>query len=317
MKLKHGDPLNYNPTLNGLPKAALGLKKLPKEPETEQQKFFQFDENFYKYRETKEEARAENQLHKYYQTMNVDNKKACQHIIKLLSTQNSEHFTLKEHKLYCHLTDEELHFDYNYNLLDSSKTAFQYQDLFDALGMQVSEDIIVHTFDGDKDFASAIHLFSPNGWSANGAINWDLDTIHKGVPYINKVIRNTHRVILSVLKACVGFERVGAINFYTNSELNRHEEKGVEDYRDMDGLLKDDDMTLYMRYERQTVSPVSSQSFLFTVKTYMLDTKKLSKENINNILKSIDTDMDKLNSKGFFDTYYDQAVTYFKKLQRG
>ena len=48
------------------------------------------------------------------------------------------------------------------------KKTHEYKDLFDALAAQVCEDLVVMKVDPitGKDYAQAIHLMAPNGWSA-------------------------------------------------------------------------------------------------------------------------------------------------------
>lgn len=288
IRLGHSDPLNYNPTVpNGVPKSSLNLRRLPEIASNAQDKIFQFDDYFPLFRKNKELCREEN-LEKYYQDTHFEKKAFCKHILNVIEKQNRDQFCLSHAevlKLDCRLTGETLAFDpKTFEFLPQqsyhkySKTPIEYRDALDAISMQVAEDIVLQSHRGHfDDYAASIHLCSPNHWAAEDAIDQPISVIHRDVPYIKKVISNDEKLIKNILSHKRCFERTGALNIYTDTILNKHPDCSY-DSPDLEETLKTDG-DLFFRFERQTISPIESHFFIFTIRTYFLNIRKLNSEN--------------------------------------
>ena len=154
---------------------------------------------------------------------------------------------------------------------DSKFNGFdQATDVFDALAMQVEEDLVYQGSQNEykTDECQAIHLSQANGWSAEWAIGKSFDEIHMRVPRIKEIIRDTSKIIKSIVEAPFPTERIGAVNFRTSSALNRHPE--IPEHIRHVPFHHEKNPNLFLRFERQTVSGFKKESaFLFTIKTYI------------------------------------------------
>jgi hypothetical protein len=305
ISLNHCDTLDYNPSRDGgLPTARLNFRNIPLLAEEGKDKIFQFDEHFHKFRENKELCREES-INKYYQDMGYDKKGFMTYIIEILKIQNQKEFTVNLGSpvlIECHLTGETLAFapETFAFLPQKSKTKYSnteldYMDSFDAIAMQVPEDIILQRFRDDyQDYIGSIHLCAANDWSAERSINKSMTEVHKRVPYIGKVITNDQKLVKSITQNGRTFERTGAINFYTESFINKHPDNNIIE-RPIDELLKGNG-TLFFRFERQTISPLEQSYFLFTIRTYFCDIKKLEKENREKLKQSFFQKAERINA---------------------
>jgi hypothetical protein len=305
ISLGHSDTLNYNPSRDGgLPVARLNFRNIPLYAEDGKDKIFQFDQHFHKFRENKELCREEC-VNKYYQDMGYDKTGFVEYILNVIDVQNKNEFTVHDNKnieCECHLTKELLVFDpktYAYLPQESktkySGTQFEYVDALDAIAMQVPEDIILQRFrDEYKDYIGSIHLCAANDWSAERSINQSMSHVHKRVPYIGKVITNDQKLVKSITQNDRTFERTGAINFYTESFINKHPDNNVQE-RSIDEILKGNG-SLFFRFERQTISPIQKEYFLFTIRTYFCDIKELEKENREKLKMSFFEKADRINA---------------------
>lgn len=275
--------LDYFPLYEGLKPSAMGLKKLKTfaQDSSERNKTFQFGESFSELRKSKEICRTE-RLGKYYQKTNEVFPEIIQYIVESLVEENSQHFKLETTSdittLVCLHTDEELVFNDKWELVDQkTNLSVPFVDAFDALAMQVPEDLVIHKIpsgqinpfkseEDKRDYAAYIHLCHCNGWNAEWALNKTFNEIHEFVPRINEIVPNATRMMLSFLNQEWRFERVAAISFKTSHFINRHEEEMKLWAKPF--LLKDPCMNL--RVERQTVRGFpKSEAFLFTIRTYL------------------------------------------------
>lgn len=303
MKLLKIDPnifdteLDFFPLYEGIKPSSMGLKKLDKFElsQEENKKIFLFGPSFGFFRKSKELCREDN-LEKYYQSVQ-EYPEIIQHILTVLSTQNKEHFSLSKEnglvRLDCLLTQEVLWFNNNYELVkQESKLKVPFKDAFDALAMQVPEDLVIHHVPNGqlnplkseqekRDFAAKIHLTHCNGWDAEWAINQTFNFIHKGVPRIEKIIPNAIRMMMSFFNKDVIYERIAAISFKNSRVLNRHHDYEKLWLRKFNH--KNPDMTI--RVERQTITGFpKSEAFLFTIRTYIYHMDS-SKSNIPSDIK--------------------------------
>ncbi len=110
---------------------------------------FQFDDNFAHYRQTKLAARTES-LQKYYCKAGFSPRKMeiiNQFLIQQLYHESPDLFSLQRGenhcRLHCNLTNETLVFDSQFKLVENQTDGAGYTDGFDALVMQIQEDISV------------------------------------------------------------------------------------------------------------------------------------------------------------------------------
>ena len=278
IELTENDPFDYFPLRDGLKPSGLGLKRLPAYGDPQKDSRFQFDSLFHRYRASKIRARNE-RLSKYYQnSRKVDPQPVIASLIDELTGVYPGYFSFDGSLLKCFLTGNEIRLDDRYRLLEQkTDLAIPYVDAFDAIAMQVSEDLILHSVDGNRDYSSIVHLFHPNGWSAESAIEQSFASLHGGVPRMNKIVPNMTQMVQSLIKAPHVLERIAAISFRTDTILNRHPDlPDAQRHRPFDRILNPN---LFMRLERQTVTGFPQlASFLFTIKTYFIDCNQVGRD---------------------------------------
>ena len=74
-------------------------------------------------------------------------------------------------------------------------------DPFDALAMQLEEDLAVMRRSGDRDWTCAIHLCSPNHWSAEEKIGNSFIQSHAPVAEIESINRNAANFVDMMIRA--------------------------------------------------------------------------------------------------------------------
>lgn len=304
------DPYDYFPLKDGLKPSTVGLKKLPHHQENKKNQIFQFDEKFSLYRQNKVLLR-DGALQRYYQRLSgLDLFPVLKFILTTLLKEHPDKFSFFSNTLFCHLTKETLHFDEKLNLIaQSTQLNTPYTDSLDALAAQVQEDLVVHHLSTDKDFSSAVHLFSPNGWSAEKAIGQSFDLIHTHVPRIDKIVPRPAQLLKGLIHSPHSLERVAAINFRTDSILNRH-----PDFK-KDQPFTESDPRLFMRFERQTTTGFPEiQSFLFSIKTYFVDCDQRNKdqEKHQQILKAFLDNDPLVNGQKFISENRDQVLKWLQ-----
>jgi hypothetical protein len=139
---------------------------------------------------------------------------------------------------------------------------------FEALALQVPEDLVFYAREGDSDIGSVTwaHLMSAADWSATWAIGKSFTEIHAEVKKVDgsPIIKHPPGMIKGIMKMSDSVERVGAISFRTCFKQNLHPDIDPE-Y----SWTFDDNQELYIRFERQTVTPVPEMNgFLFTIRPY-------------------------------------------------
>lgn len=281
--LRHYDPLDFNPIKQGIATSSIGLKKLPLYKNPLKNLVFLFDDSFADYRKEKLERRSES-LKRYYQKIEEVPAEVIEWIITKLHSENEEHFSWKVEDsigyLQCDLTEEILAFDKNF-VLDNSrgKTSFEYIDAFDALAMNVQEDLVIHTAypSTEEDASTAIHLCYPNGWSAQMNIGRSFYAIHEDIPFFTRIMPKPYKIVNAVVNNSDTFERIGSTNFRTSDVFDRHPEIPYEE-RHLPFHHRENPQ-LALRFERQTVKGFPDSScFIFTIRTYFLDCAKLARD---------------------------------------
>jgi hypothetical protein len=274
---------DFFPLYDGLKPSSMGLLPFSKH----KKRFLINEKSFKMFRKNKELCRKE-RLSKYYRHTSKKYPEIVKFIIQTLLKEYPEYFQSKFANnvltLQCKLTEEELKFDLEGNLVDY-KSKLKFVDAMDALAMQVPEDLVVHDFGKNgRDFASSIHLCACNGWSAEEAIGRGFDHIHKGVKGIKRIIPNTLKMMVFIATKLISFERLAAISFKTTSYLNRHPD--FEHIYDKPFRSK-----MHIRLERQTVTGFSgaTNAFLFTIRTFVYDVfdkSRLRREAVSKVFEN-------------------------------
>lgn len=315
MKLGHHDPFDYFPLYEDLRPSSMGIKKIKFDPQNIKTKIFQFDKKFNQVRKHKLSMRENESF--YYRTINSKSSeelrlKSVLKIIDILSKENTEEFkiTTSEEGIncVCVITKEVLSFNLNGALIkEKTLSKINYQDSFDALAMNLMEDIVVMSVEDGKDYASTISVFNANGWSADGEIGRSFDKIHENIPGIEKAIPNTQRMLQALLNSSEPFERVAAISFRTDTELNKHPVLGEPNIP-----FSKKNESLVIRLERQTVTSLET-GFLFTIKTYFMDFSKCNKTQQEGFLRTFEKNDPNIYSHVFISRYRKLIIPWIKR----
>lgn len=266
------DHLDYFPLKEGLPKMAIGLKKLPSPATSPRERIFQIDESFPHYRAAKIDGRMERH-EKYYQRREEPPARLIQWMVERLTGENPKDYRWDEKTRTIQVgpTGETLAFTSEWTL-DRARTLtpFTYTDAFDAIAMNVAEDLVFMRQNADGETESRlIHLSVPNDWAAEKAIGQNFDYIHKPIPGIDTIIRRPVQMIQGIIRQAESFERVGAVGFRTEIRLNEHPDFSA---RVRNRTFSADAPSLFVRFERQTVTGFPDLgAFLFTIRTYVRD----------------------------------------------
>lgn len=256
----------------------MGLRKLPSYQENPKNRIFQFGKDWELCLENKLKCRDE-RLGKYYQSApdGEGYSEVSLWIINQLCEEWPEWFqktNVKNEKTFDLIAKHtgDLISVENLSLnVNASKFRFQNPvDLFDALAMQVPEDLVIQKCEKDfsKDYCAKIHLCHANGWSAEWAVSKDFNAIHARVPNINNIVRDTSKMLSAIVNSKTPLERIGAVNFRTSPQLNRHPE--IPENERHIPFHHQNNPNLFLRFERQCVVGFpESCSFLFTIRTYM------------------------------------------------
>lgn len=316
MKVELGehDPHNYFDVIigDGIKKSTAAMTKLPQKEfpyDHIRNKTFQINESTYHdYIESKWQARDSNIV---YCNLQVDqNIFYVPNLIRLLVEEYPEYFKLSEkpwgYAFDNELTRERIKLGFDWEL----KNTDVYTDSFDAVAMQVPEDIVIHKYDKEqnKDYVATVHLSHANGWTADWAIGKDFRYIHADVPNIEKIIPKPERLVQNIIKSKKKVERVGAISFRTDTQLNRHPDSSPPTE------FNKDDPKLFIRVERQVVIPYPlHNTFLFTIKTYFIDCNNKDEEKKDRIIKAFKGDTSKVYSNWFFEKYKKEVLEWLEK----
>jgi hypothetical protein len=311
--------LNYFPIRHGLSPTQIGLRRLPNDLSCDKNKIFHLGTDWQECLENKRECRTE-RLGKYYQNNTlIDHRPVCRFIIKTLCTEHPETFILKSltptaSLLSCKHTGDQIAFDDGHiNLTKSQITSFKDPtDLFDALCMQVAEDLVIQQCGSDykTDQCAHIHLCHANGWSAEWAIGKSFDAIHARVPNIENIIRDSSKILRSIVESTATLERIGAVNFRTSPNLNRHPE--IPDHERHVPFHTQTNPNLFLRFERQCVVGFKSElQFLFTIRTYRTQISPLMPEDKwKAFVKALSQSSDGTNPHKFLESNRSELLSW-------
>jgi len=285
----------YFPLANGKYEVKPGLFSLKQDFGNQDQDnyIFQIDQQFSHYRQNKLNAHNES-LAKYFCIDNFPN--SLQHIthfiINTLCHEHPQFFTLlKNNKnllFKCKLTNEDILLSNKYDLINSE--SLNYTNLFDAVMMQVQEDIAIITED---DHISCLHLMAPNFWSASDKIGKNFSEIHQEVAGIEKIIKNSKAIIHAMIHKGPYVRFAWGIS--SDNELNHHpDNQGAilkNNIKTENGrIFNPKNPSLFLRVERQTINGLPEiKCAIFTIRTYIYNIKELNKIEIQSIINAINS----------------------------
>lgn len=262
-------PTRYVPFANGRYEVKPGLFHFGKDfgNGAADQRVFQIDETFSRYRVAKLAARTE-RLGKYFQTQRLDqavSREIIAFMVRRLTSEYPSMFALEGTKFTSRLTDETVEI--------SSEMAL------DALACQVQEDFAVLSVANGAHWLIAIHLCFPNHWAAEEKVGKTFAAVHAPVAGMEAMNQQGDKFARMMVDATEGIVRfVWGIS--TDDRLNHHPQppSGVS-VEEWSGRRFDPQQPrAFVRVERQTIwgFPQVGAS-LFTIRTYHLDCAEIRK----------------------------------------
>jgi len=272
----------YFPLEKGAYEVAPGLKTLgsdfgngPLEAQV-----FQFDRSFPIFRASKLAARREN-LSKYYIETDYPPLVAegvTRMLVNRLVTESPEYFQVAggggRISLLCRLTGETLIFDSTMMLVAVENCAAEvtpsYASAFDALALQVAEDLNIVTLREDgSNGVSAMHVCSPSSWRPEEKAGRDFMQVHAPVPESTALLKASKAIVSAMVYKGPYVRFVWGLT--TNPQPNHHPDppSGVshDEWRGLPLTKIADGVPVYMWVERQVVwGCPEAQSSLFTIR---------------------------------------------------
>lgn len=285
----HCDSLDYFPLKDGIKPSAMGLKRL-KYDNPKKNQIFQIDEYYDKFIQNKKECMQERPSKYYRRALGYDLFHITQFMKKTLLEEYPEKFGESANKL----------------------------STFEDIVMSVPEDIVVHCFNDERDWAEVIHLCHANGWGAEENMNWTFDQIHEHVPRMKEIGQGekVKRMMQGIVKSGNLMERIAAISFRTDSILNRHPQAKIEHKK----FCLETNPNLFIRFERQTVKGFekigldhdSPMGFLFTIRTYFVDVAQLEGDYLERVREAFQNPDPKVYSYEFLKNNRDQVLKWLE-----
>lgn len=284
----------YFPPESGRYEVAAGLKPLGTDfgNGPDDRRVFQVDRRFHEHYETKLAARSE-RLNKYYLTSRFEPHVAAtvaRLIVERLRLDHGDLFAWRDDssrggELRCALTGHRLVFDESMRLIDAEhgpQVDPTFIDAFDALAMQLTEDVAVMRRDEHGGhWLSALHLCQPNHWSGADKIGRRFEAIHEPVPGIEAINRKADSMVAAMVRAERGLARF-AWGLATDRRLNHHPEPppGIAPTawhgRTFDPIAGE----LWLRVERQAIMGLPAvDAALFVIRTLFVDVAELRRTN--------------------------------------
>lgn len=290
-------PLNYFPVSKNPFEFKAGLRKLSGDLSDMNERVFQIDADWPRYRENKQQARLEN-LSKYVcsKRFSEDAQKVLSvYILEQLQLEYPQYFRTRSENghliVLCELSGDKLVLDEHYRLLSVESNIFPlYENTLDALCSQVQEDFSYTLLVDDKDTIAYLHLCAPNYWAARDKIGQCFLGAHHPVPDMDKINRQSKN-ILTMMAEKGPLERF-TWGLTTDQRLNHHPQPPKNEPKEewCGRQFDPDNPELYLRVERQITVPFPKEkAFLFTIRTYFSDVKSLDKEQLLRLRNAVDT----------------------------
>jgi len=289
-------PASYFPVIDNQYSTRAGLTKLGHDFGNGQQDahLFQFDNQFSEYRNNKLQVREE-ALHEHVcaeATSESQLAVAARFILEALCHEHPNYFCLDNMTLNCALTQDKLQLKDDYSLANN----VDYKNLFDALALQVQEDICLMQVDGSTSNLIAAHLCAPNHWSARDKLGMDMFALHDSVPEFLKENREPNQLMKGLYNKSQAYVRF-AWGITEQPILNQHPNLTTKHPAPSNNKV-------WMRIERQVISPIpKTKMILFTIRTYFRDCDSLEKQQRFGLISAINSmSDDTLNYKNINKT---------------
>ena len=299
MLIPKNNPAFYFPLGNGRYEVKPGFYAFSADFGNAQQdsQLFQIDNTFPRYRKNKLTVRNES-LEKYIcqSTPGLSFPVINKFILHTLSKEHPDYFLFDSRQLTldCKLTDEKLVFNSHYELdyeLSLLSTKLPYINSWDALAMQLQEDLAIMQVDPDgQGKLVALHLCAPNHWAATDKIGKDFLSIHQAVPGMERINQRAKEINLATLNKGP-FVRF-AWGLSTDTQLNHHPVPPVNTppERWYGRMFDSNKPELFLRTERQTLTGFPEHGLvLFTIRTYFYDVAELMLKQKQHLLAAITT----------------------------
>jgi len=245
---------------------------------------FQFDNTFEDYRNNKLNVRKQS-INNYVCTdmaepavLRESEKWLLQHLCREHAGKFSLQTSTNNAWLNCILTGEKLLINDDFNL--SPQNDFAYKNLFDALAIQVQEDICLMQNTGSTTQLIAAHLCAANHWSARDKLGMDMQHLHQHVPGFTEDNQEPDRLLQSISNKGEPYVRF-AWGLSEHAILNQHPT--------LQTTPQSSDR-LFMRIERQVIWPiVNTETLLFTIRTYFHDCTELAPEQRSSLVRAVNS----------------------------
>ncbi len=260
---------------------------------------FQLDRQFVEYHAAKLKAREENTA-KYLCFANYSghqDRAINQFILRQLCHEHPAYFRLhiepdRQH-LDCRLTGESLLFTAKGDYIECRPQTARfptdyYVNGFDALAMQIQEDLALITVSQDTNCLTAVHLCFPNHWDPRDKIGADFTVIHHPVPKMAKINSSSDKLLKAALNQQSLLRFAWGIS--SDKRLNHHPvpPSGVSADQWRGRSFDRDHPAAWLRVERQTLSGLPSiNSILFTIRTYHYPLSRLKEDHRNQLARAI------------------------------
>jgi len=245
---------------------------------------FQFDNTFEDYRNNKLSIRKQS-IDNYVCTDTAEPavlRESAKWLLQHLCREHDDKFSLQTSengmRLNCHLTNEELLINDNFDL--SKQNKITYKNLFDALALQVHEDICLMQKTDSTSQLIAAHLCAANHWSARDKLHMDMQHLHQHVPGFTEENQEPDRLLHSISNKGIPYVRF-AWGFSEHAILNQHPTLQT---------TPQSSNHLFMRIERQVIWPIANtDTVLFTIRTYFRDCTELVPEQRSSIVRAVNS----------------------------
>jgi len=283
-------PAFYHPFASGKYEVGPGLFKFGHDfgNGAADQRVFQLDGQFSRYRSAKLEARLQN-LQDYVLSHNDSQQMAGgteEFIARRLAHDYPTLFELNDRNdgcktIRCELTDEVLCFDADWQLI-SEQTQYRaepaYISALDALACQIQEDLALVCTSNGRNWVGALHICLPSHWIPREKIGRDFAEVHDIVPGMEQMNHDQEKFVNTMLNAKNGLVRF-AWGIQIGEKLSRP--YYAEDQVDASAQpvrLNLDRSNTYVRVERQTLWATGHGAALLTIRPYLIDLKSIRAE---------------------------------------
>jgi hypothetical protein len=272
-------PVWYRPYAKGVYAITPGLKLLGHDfgNGPADQRLFQLDRQFPRYRANKLAARTALDRYVGFRSLSPPTLAAvCALIVRRLSAEYPELFTAEpgrgHFQFRSRLTGERLAFPVDYSSVESTVA---YASAWDALAMQVQEDLCVMSLGNGGNWTSAVHVMAPNYWRPSEILGTDYNAVHGPVPGMDRLKAKAPKLLASIaagaqyVRFVWGLETDDALNHHPDVVGDLSRAKAWTDTREAE-------RPLFVRIERQTLVGLPEvNSLLFGIRTYIRDVREL------------------------------------------